>query len=541
MTNKSWIIGLALLLMTACGGETQLSNVESGIRDQILYVSNGPEPEDIDPHVTTGVPEHYIQQSLFEGLITKDPATLAPVPGVAKSWEVSPDSTRYTFYLRDNARWTNGDLVTAADFVYAWKRSLSPALASEYAYMLYPVKNAVAYNQGKLDDFSQVGVIAIDPQTLVVDLESPTPWFLQLLDHNSTYPVHRDTIESHGAFDRRGSGWTRPENFVGNGPFKLKQWSPGQVLVVEKNPLYWDADQIRLNQVHYHVVENKQTEERMFRTGQIHMTLDGQVIADRVPTYQAELPDQIRIYPYLGVYYYLFNTTKPPFNDVRVRRAFSLAIDRDAITEKVILGGKRPARTFTPPDTAGYNGGEHLDYDPELARALLAEAGYLEGEGFPAVELLFNTHANHAKAATALQQMWKQTLNVNVTLVNQEWMVYLNSRINLTFDIARAAWLADYADPHTFLEMFTSGSGNNHTGWTDPEYDRLVALAGQTVDTEERYAYYRTAESILMEQMPIAPVYHEASINLVHPSVRGLHRNVLTYYPFKYVHLSETD
>jgi len=532
---------LTAMLLASCSEESQLTNVESGIRDQILYVSNGPEPEDIDPHVTTGVPEHYIQQSLFEGLVTKNPSTLEPVPGVAKSWEVSEDLLRYTFHLRDNARWSNGDPVTADDFIYAWKRSLSPILASEYAYMLYPIKNASSYNRGQLDDFTQVGVSAPDPYTLEVVLESPTPWFLQLLDHNSAYPVHRQTLERFDASERRGTDWTRPGNFVGNGPFHLKEWSPNKVLVVEKNPLYWDAEKVRLNQVHYYVVENKQTEERMYRVGQIHMTLDGQVLADKVPTYQEELPGQIRIYPYLGVYYYLLNTTRPPFNDVRVRRALSLAIDRQMITEKVILGGKQPATTFTPPDTAGYNGGDYLEYNPEQARSLLAEAGYANGQDFPSIELLFNTHANHAKVATALQQMWKQQLNVDITLVNQEWMVYLNSRTNIAYDIARAAWLADYADPDTFLGMFTSDSGNNHTGWTDAEYDRLIAQARQTVDQSLRYNYYREAESILMDQMPVIPLYHEASINLVHPSVKGLYQNPMTYYPFKYVYLSETE
>lgn len=537
---KNTIVATLMVLLVACSDERPLTNVESGIRDQILYVSNGPEPEDIDPHITTGLPESYIQYSLFEGLVSKHPATLEPVPGVAESWEVSNDETVYTFHLRDNARWTNGDPVTAEDFVYSWQRSLSPALASEYAYLLYPIKNAAAYNQGTLQDFSQVGVTAIDSHTLIVMLEMPTPWFLQLLDHHSAAPVHKTTIEKYGAFDRRGTDWTRPENFVGNGPFRLKQWSPNQVLVVEKNPLYWDAKNVRLNEIHYYVVENKQTEERMFRTGQIHMTLDGQVLTDRVPAYQAEMPDQIRIYPYLGVYYYLLNTTRPPFNDVRVRRAFSLAIDRQAITEKVILGGKRPAGTFTPPDTAGYNGGDHLQYDPEQARTLLAEAGYADGKGLPAVELLFNTHANHAKAAAALQQMWKQVLNADVTLVNQEWLVYLNNRVNMNYDIARAAWVADYADPESFLGMFASASGNNHTGWTDAEYDRLLSEARRTPEQAKRYEYYREAESILMEQMPVIPVYHEASINLVHPSVQGLYRNSMTYYPFKYVYLSET-
>ena len=529
------------IVLAACDGEQQLTNVEAGTRDQILYVNNGAEPEDIDPHITTGQQEAYIQWSLFEGLVAKDPITLEPVPGMAESWEVSDDLTHYTFHLRDDALWSNGDPLTAQDFVYSWNRSLAPGLASEYAYMLYVVKNAAAYNRGEITDFSMVGVKALDNTTLEVTLEAPTPWFLQLLDHNSAYPVHRKTIESRGKFDQRGTGWTRPEYFTGNGPFHLKEWIPNKVLIIEKNPYYWDAENVRLNEIHFYPIDNKQTEERMFRTGQIHMTLDGRILTDKIEVYVREQPDHIRISPYLGIYYYLFNTTRPPFDDVRVRLAFSMAIDRQSVTDNVVKGGRSPAFAFTPPDTAGYTPEPYIQYDQEQAKKLLAEAGYPDGADFPPVELLYNNGSGHQALATALQQMWKSVLNVDVTLVNQEWLVYLNSRSNGDFDIARAGWLADYADPNNFLNLFVTGGGNNHTGWANAEYDNLIDQTNQTIDMQQRYELFQRAETILLQHSPIVPVYYEASVNLVNPDVKEFHNNVLTYYPFKHVYLSEDE
>jgi oligopeptide transport system substrate-binding protein len=350
--------------------------------------------------------------------------------------------------------------------------------------------------------------------------------------------VNKTNIEKFGSIDQRGTGWTRPENIVTNGAFRLKEWQPNKVVIVEKNPNYWDVESVRLNEVHFYPIENKQTEERMFRSGQIHMTMDGQVLTDKIEVYQQENPELIHISPYLGVYYYMFNTSAPPFDDVRVRHAFSLAVDREVLTENVVKGGRLPAWAFTPPNTAGYFADAYLSYDPEKARQLLSEAGYPNGQGFPASILLFNTHNNHRKVATALQQMWKSALNVDVTLTNQEWKVYLNTRSNLDYGIARAAWVADYADPTNFLDMFTAGSGNNDTGWLSDEYEQLISEANSTSDRQKRHAIFQQAEARLMEELPIMPLYHEASIKLKHQSVKGIYNNVLTYYSFKYVYLA---
>ncbi|MGK0297468.1 MAG: oligopeptide transport system substrate-binding protein [Gammaproteobacteria bacterium] len=527
------------LLLSACSDNQQLESVVGESNPQILYVNNGHEPEDLDPHITTGMPEFYIQKSLFEGLLSRDPATLEPIPGVASSWEISDDLTTYTFHLRDDARWSDGKTITADDVVYSWQRALIPTMASEYAHMLYVISNAEAYNTGEISDFSQVGAKALNDQTLVVTLHTPTPYFLQLLDHHSTYIVPKQTIESFGTMEERGTGWTRPENLVSNGPFKLKEWVPNKVIVVEKNPQYWDADAVRLNEIHYYPVFNKQTEERMFRTGQIHMTLDGQVLTDKIVVYQRDQPDHIRITPYLGIYYYLFNTTIPPFDNVLVRRALSMAIDRKMITDNVVKGGRRPAHAFTPPDIAGYTTKARIEFDPDQAKQLLAEAGYPNGEGFPTAELLFNTLNNHQRVATALQQMWKKTLNIDITLTNQEWAVYLNNRLAKDYEIARAAWVADYADPENFLSMFMTNNGQNHTGWSNSEYDDLIKKANRTVNKADRYALFQAAEKILMAESPIAPVYYESSVNLVKPEVQGIYPNVMTYFPFKKVFLSD--
>lgn len=532
------ILILITILLTGCGSGEHQTNVQLGNAQQVLYVNNGAEPQDLDPDTITGMPEYYILLCLFEGLVSKDPKTLEPVPGVAESWNISDDQTHYVFHLRKNALWSNGDPVTAHDFYYSWKRLLSPKLGSEYSYMLYPVENAKAFNLGKISDFNEVGVKVIDDYTLAVNLKGPTPYFLQLLDHHSLFPVQQKTIEKFGEMDERGTRWTRPGNFVGNGPFRLKEWSPNKELVVEKNPTYWDAKSVRLNEVYFYPVDNKQTEERMFRTGQIHMTLDGQIQIDKIAVYQKEHPELIRIYPYLGTYYYLFNTKRKPFDDIRVRRAFSMAIDRKKLVEDVIKGGKLPANAMTPPDTAGYTPEASIGFNPEEARKLLAEAGYPDGRGFPHVELLYNTHENHQKIAVAIQQFWKQYLNVDVAPTNEEWKVYLEDRENLNYDIARAAWIGDYVDPNTFLELFITESGNNHTGWSNREYDRLIQESNVTLDRKKRMALFQKAEHILIDESPIAPIYFYTSVNLIRTDVKGVYQNLLTYYPFKYAYLA---
>jgi oligopeptide transport system substrate-binding protein len=527
-----------LLSLGSCG--TDGSRVETGNRDKILHFGNSAEPQELDPHIVTGIPENRIITALLEGLVAKDPQTLEAVPAVAESWELSADGKTYIFHLRDNARWSNGDPLTAEDFIWSWWRALQPALGNQYAYMLFSVVNAEAYASGEITDFSQVGVKALDKFTLVVSLNNPTPYFLQLLDHYSTYPVHRATIEKFGQADERGTRWTRAGNYVGNGPFVLDTWQLNRVIKVRKNPWYWDADAVQLNGIDFHPVENVSTEERMFRAGQLHITAT--VPIDKLPWYRAHNPTALHIAPYLGTYFYRLNVNTPHLKDKRVRQALNLAIDRQAIVDSVTKGGELPATTFTPPDTMGYTAESYLFFDPEEARRLMTAAGYPDGKGFPVTELLYNTSEGHRKIAVAIQQMWHQYLNVDISLNNQDWKVFLNSVNLMEYSIARAGWIGDYVDPNTFLDMWVSGGGNNQTGWSNARYDEIVLkLAPAAATQNERYALLKEAEYILLDEAPIIPLYIYTSKSLIQPSVHGVYSNLMDYIAYKQVWLEGNE
>ncbi len=529
---------LLILLASACSLNYE-SNVESGNRDQILHLGNGDEPQELDPHITTGIPEFHIQHALFEGLVAKHPKTMAIEPGVAETWEVSEDLKRYTLHLRHDARWSNGDPIKAGDFVYSWKRALTQALGNLYAYMFYPIQNAQEYFEGKLDDFNLVGVHAPDDYTLVVDLKAPTPYFLQLLDHHSYFPVHPPTIEKFGAFGERGTRWTRPGNFIGNGPFTLKEWKLNRILIVEKSPTYWDAARVRLKEIHFYPIPNGSTEERMFRAGQLHIT--ERVPLEKINVYKRDNPAALSISPYLGTYFYRFNTTHKPLDDKRIRMALALSINREQIVERVTKGGQIPAYNFTPPDTNGYTPRARISYDIDRARALLAEAGYPEGRDFPSLELIYNTDEGHRSVAIALQEMWKQALNINIRLSNNDWKVYLDRESHLDYELSRAGWIGDYLDPTNFLDLFVTNGGNNRTGWSNQRYDELLNQAGMTGDQTARYELLQEAEAILMEEVPVAPVYTYTRVRLIDPTVRGWEDNILDQHPYKYVHLEAAE
>jgi oligopeptide transport system substrate-binding protein len=402
--------------------------------------------------------------------------------------------------------------------------------------MLFPLKNAEAYLSGDIQDFDQVGVRVIDPHTLEVELNAPTPYFLQLIAHASYFPVPRHVIEKFGSALAKFTPWTRPGNFVGNGPFRLAEWKLNKYVRVERNPEYWDAANVKLNAVMFYPTENVSTEERMFRSGQLHYTNDTPI--DKVPLYRDQHPDQIRLDLYLGTYYYEFNVKKPGLDDVRVRKALSMAVDRKTLVETVLKGINPPAYAITPPGTLGYQPPKLFDFDPEGARKLLAEAGYPDGKGMPPLEILYNTHEAHRKIAVAIQQMWKKYLNIDVTMVNQEWKVYLATRNQKDYTIARASWIGDYVDPNTFLDLWITDGGNNRTGWSNAEYDDLILRRIPAMKTrEERMAGFYKAETILMEEMPILPIYTYATKHLVRPSVKGMPANILDYYSFKDIYL----
>lgn len=523
-----------LMVLTSCG--TSENNVSSGNRTGTLHWGNGTEPQSLDPQIATGVPEHHIITSVMEGLVGKDRKTLMPIPAVAESWEVSDNLKVYTFHIRKNALWSNGDPHTAHDYVWSWWRALQPALGNLYAYMLFPIDKAQQYYEGEIESFDQVGVKALDDYTLQITLGNPTPYFLQLLDHYSLFPVHQATIEKFGAADERGTRWTYEGNLVGNGPFALSDWKINRRIVVEKNPLYWDAENVKLNRIIFYPTENVTTEERMFRAGQLHVTND--IPADKIDVYRTKKNPALHLAPYLGVYFYRVNINTPHLSDRRVRRALAMSIDRESLTRNIVKAGETPAYAITPPGTIGYQPPRELKFDPEGAKQLLADAGYPNGEGFPATEILYNTNEAHKKIAVAIQQMWKKHLNVDIQLLNQEWKVYLASESAGQYQVSRAGWIGDYVDPNNFLDLFLCGGGNNRTGWCNEEYDRLILEVAPAMKShEERLAIFAKAEKMLLDDMPVLPIYIYASKRLIDPSVKNYDSNLLDQASYKDIYL----
>jgi oligopeptide transport system substrate-binding protein len=437
--------------------------------------------------------------------------------------------------LRKDARWSNGEAVTARDFWESYKRILTPSLASEYAYMHFVVKNAEAYNEGKITDFNQVGYKVIDDHTLQITLDNPTPYFLSLLTHQSWYPINIRTVAKYGDPYQRGNKWTRPGHFVGNGAFVLAKWHVNEVIEVRKSPTYWDRDRVRLNAIRFYPIESDDTEERAFRAGQLHITIT--VPLSKMNYYRTEHPEIFNSGAYLGTYFYRVNVTKPPLNDKRVREALAMAIDREAIVKDITKAGELPAYNLTPPGTAGYTCRTHIEENIAKAKQLLAEAGYPDGQGMPRVEILYNTLEAHRTIAEAIQQMWKTKLGVDARLVNEEWKVYLDAQRTLDYQVCRAAWIGDYVDPNSFLDMWLTGGGNNETGWSNPAYDRLIAQAAATVDPQQRLEVFQKAEAILMDDMPIIPIYFYTTHFLKRPEVKGWYPTLLDNHPYKYVYL----
>jgi oligopeptide transport system substrate-binding protein len=524
-------IGLLSAAVIACGGGDRVADVAA--RDGILLIGNGSEPMSLDPHLVTGVPENRVISALIEGLISYHPTDAnEPEPGVAEAWEHNEDYSLWRFRLRDNARWTNGDPVTAGDFAYSWQRILSPALGSQYAEMLYVIQNARPFHEGQIQDFGQVGVRAVDDRTLEVTLEGSTPHFLTMLKHYSFFPVNPRVVEQFGGMTERQNRWSTVENYVGNGPFRLTQWTTNQIIRTEKNQDYWDADRVQLNAIHFFPIENVNSEETAFRAGRLHMT--STVSPDRIPSFRETMGDQLRIDPYLGTYFFRLNVTRAPFNDPRVREALNLAVDRQLLVDRVAQGGQRPATGFTPHGLDDYPEMDRVGFDPERARQLLAEAGFPGGQGFPKKEILINTSEAHRKIAEAIQAMWRTHLGIDVGIYNQEWKVYLDSQSNLDYDISRAGWIGDYPHPMTFLEIFTTGNGNNDTGWSNATYDRLIREA-QAGSPEQRLRLLREAETILLNELPVVPLYWYTRTYLLDPRVQGWHPTLLDNRPYKYV------
>ena len=535
MKNSLYNVVLILFIVASCS--ESINPVDSGLENQIYHHGNGSEPQGLDPHIVTGVPEHHILISLCEGLTIPNPNPNdmnGYMAGTAESWSISDDGKEYVFNINKNAKWSNGESVTADDFVWSWKRILTASLGSQYPDMLYYLEGAYDYHNGLIDDFDQVGVKSIDEHTLQVNLKNPTPFFLGLLSHYSTWPVHKETVLKFGDIDDRNGEWTRPGNFVCNGPFQLKTWELNNKIVVEKNPHYYDASIVQLNEIHYYPVSNVMTEDRMFRAGQLHLT--STLPSQKCPIYIEENPN-LRIDPYMGTYFYRINTENEVLKDVKVRKALAYSIDRQLLVDKVTKCGQIPAYSFTPPGTNGYQPTTEIPFDPVLAKSLLDEAGFSEENPFPKLEILFNTNEDHRKLALAIQQMWQINLGIEVELVNQDWKVYLNREMIGDFQISRAGWIGDYEDPNTFLDLMRPNRGNNKTGWENMEYDALVQKANTINNQAERYELLYKAEEILIENMPVIPLYTYVRAYQLSPDVKGFSPHILDHHHPKFIYL----
>lgn len=524
-----------IVALVSCSSKKETTN-NSDTQEQVLRMSIGAFPGNIDPHQVTDIPGLKVVAALMENLLMTDYLTFTQHPAVAESWEELEDGMLYRFTLRDNAKWSNGESITAEDFVYAWRRILSPGLGNQYALDYYAIKNAAAFHKGEINDFAQVGVKALSDRLLEFRLEKRDPLFLKRVSDARTAPVHRATVENFGAIDDPNNPWIRAGNYVGNGPFILKWWELNQIIEVEKNPHYWDAEKIILEKVLFNPAENESLEERLFRSGQIDIAFGGRIPVDKIARYKSDAPDVFFSQSAYATYFYLFNTQKPPFDNVDVRRAFSYAIDKNLITQRITKNGEAIANALSPVSEA-YKPPQMQEYNPQLAREHLAKAGFPNGAGFPRVTLSYNTAEMHQALAVAIQQMWKKELNVDVVLENQEWKVFLDFRQNLQHDIARAGSSSSFADPVDFLDSLRTGHGLNDTGWSNHEYDELVEGSNQATTQQERYELLYKAEQILLDQLPLIPIFYYNYSHLKAPYVKGFEFNMVNYPVYKGVYL----
>jgi len=495
----------------------------------VFRIGNGSEPQSLDPALITGSVEHKIYQALFEGLMDYDPQTNDPVPALAESYTISDDGLVYTFKLR-NSKWTDGTKVTAQQIVDSWLRVLDPKTASEYAYMMtMVVKGAAEYNAGKSGP-EMVKVKALDEKTFQFELVGPTPYALGMLAHYTFAVVPMHIIQKFGA------DWTKPGNMVSNGPFKLESWKPQETLTVVKNKDYWDAKNVKLDKIIFYPIDDNNTAYKMYKNGELDW--QEQVPLDMLD--EAKLRPDYQLAPAMIVYYYSLNTLKKPLDDVRVRKALSLSINRKDLVDKVTRQDQIPAYNIVPP-MSGYAKNDTFSEDKALAKQLLADAGYPDGRGFPKMDILYNTSEGHKKIAEYIQQQWKEALNIDIAPANQEWQTYLSSQHSGNFTISRAAWQGDYKDPNTFLDMFISTSGNNFGSYNNPEYDRLIAQASQMKGGAERFKVLKDADTRLIgTDAAVIPLYFYTRGNMIDTTIwGGWYSNILDVHSLKHIYKIE--
>ncbi|MGQ8873898.1 peptide ABC transporter substrate-binding protein [Paenibacillus sp. TSA_86.1] len=557
MKRKSLLVLLTLILafgtvLAACGSKNEGTGTktdnnsasgEKGLaKDQVLKINLTAEPPTLDPAQAKDSQTNTVLKFLYEGLVRIDDKG-KEAPGIATKWDISEDGLKYVFNLNPEAKWSNGDAITAEDFARSWERALKPETASPYAYQLYYIKGAQAFNEGKTKDFSQVGVKAKDEHTLEVTLENPTPYFLGLTAFYTYYPVHKSA-------DTNKKFFSDYKNMIVNGPFVMDQFAKGQKIVVKKNEGYHAAADIKLTQVDMSLTSSSASELQAYKSGQLDYSgaPNGEIPTDQIPSLKAELPNEFKATGIASTYYYLFNLKEAPFNNLKIRKAFAMSINRQLIVDKVTQGGQIPAFGFVPPGIRGEKGqfrDEHKDdyfaENVEEAKKLLEEG--MKEEGYttlPALTLIYNTSDNHAKIALAIADMWKQNLGVDVKTENQEWGVFLENRQNQNFQIARAGWSADYSDPYNFLEMWTTGNTNNDPKFSNEQFDKDVKETVKTADPAKRMAAFADAEKVLVQdEMAVLPIYYYTNVSLTKPYLKGVQLDFSGAIDFTRAYLEE--
>jgi oligopeptide transport system substrate-binding protein len=523
--------GVSALTLAACGGSAPDEDVV------VLHRGNVGEPLTLDPHKASGTWENNIIGDMIIGLFTED-ARGEPVPGMAESWEMSEDGLTWTFTLRE-ALWSDGHPVDAYDFEYAFRRILDPLTLANYASILYPIKNARPANAGTIS-LDQVGVTALDERTLEIELEFPAPYLPQLLTHYTTFPVPQHVVEQFG--DR----WIRPENMVANGPYKLVRWESENLVMSERNELFWDNENVCIDEVFYYPTVENAAAERRVRNGEIDLNVE--FTSQNLEFLRNEIPDYVRVTPFFGIRYFSFNTTKPPFDDARVRNALGMAIDRTFLVEEILGATEESAYTFVPPSTASYPGEARISWADqpieerrERARELLEEAGF--GPDNPLVfEYSHRTTGDNPRIAPVVQQDWAEIADwVQASIVGIETQIHYSNLRSGDYTVGDGGWIGDYDDAHNFLFLAETDSiPMNYSRWSNEEFDALVSQANQILDAEERGQLLNQAEQVLLDEMPYIPINFMVNKALVNPKVTGYIDNRVRINRTRYLCIDES-
>jgi oligopeptide transport system substrate-binding protein len=527
-----------LRLSTAALVSSVLVTSTPAFAEAVLHRGNAGEPQTLDQAQTSINIEAFILKDLYEGLTIYDSSGKI-VPGAAESWTVSEDGVTYTFKLRENAKWSDGTPVTAQDFDFSFKRVEDPKTAAKYANILYPIKNAEKINNGQAD-VAELGVKAIDEKTFEVTLERPTPFFLELLAHQTALPVSKTSVEKNGA------DFVKPGTMVSNGAFKLVSHVPNDSLVVEKNQHHWDAANTKLDKVIFYPIDDQAASVRRFEAKEMDLVYN--FSADQIERLRGTYQDQVHVSPTLATYYYVFDGRQEPFSDVRVRRALSMAVDRDFLAKEIYSGSQIPAYSFVPPGMASYGEPAKADFADlsqldreDKALELMKEAGYGEGGKPLDIEIRYNTNPNHERVATAIADMWKNTFDANVTMTNLDVSShYAYLQEDGKFNVARAGWVADYADPENFLALNLSTNKTfNYGKYNNPEFDSLMQKSYSEEDPTARSKLLHEAETVLMRDQPIAPLLTQADLWLVSNRVDGWQDNAANEHLSRFLSVSE--